>query len=97
MTARTLYRYLRQEEFVAECRRRIEDELGAARGRVAAALIEGASTPGPGQAAMQKIFWQRLGELADKHERCVLSINWVQEYTNDPFYQYMLRQFGVTQ
>ena len=68
MTARTLYRYLRQEEFVAECRRRIEDELGAARGRVAAALIEGASTPGPGQAAMQKIFWQRLGELADKHE-----------------------------
>jgi len=36
-------------------------------------------------------------KLADKYERCVLSINWVREYTNDPFYQYMLRQFGVTQ
>ena len=36
-------------------------------------------------------------KLADKYERCVLSINWVREYTNDPFYQYMLRQFGMTQ
>ncbi len=36
-------------------------------------------------------------KLADKYERCVLSINWVRQYTSDPFYQYMLRQFGVTQ
>ena len=36
-------------------------------------------------------------KLADKYDRCVLSINWVREYTNDPFYQYMLRQFGMTQ
>lgn len=35
-------------------------------------------------------------KLADKYERCVLSLNWVREYTTDPFYQYMFRQFGVT-
>ncbi len=35
-------------------------------------------------------------KLAGKFERCVLSLNWVKEYTADPFYQYMLRQFGIT-
>jgi len=35
-------------------------------------------------------------KLAVKYERCVLSLNWVREYTSDPFYQYMLRQFGIT-
>lgn len=35
-------------------------------------------------------------KLAEKFERCVLSLNWVREYTTDPFYQYMLRQFGTT-
>ena len=34
-------------------------------------------------------------KLADKFERCVVSLNWVREYTKDPFYQYMLRQFRV--
>jgi len=34
----------------------------------AAALVEGASTPGQGQGAMQKIYWQRLGELVEKKE-----------------------------
>ena len=34
-----------------------------------------------------------LRKLVDKYERCVLSLNWVREYTHDPFYQYMLRQF----
>ena len=35
-------------------------------------------------------------KLADKFEHCVVSLNWVREYTRDPFYQYMLRQFGIT-
>ena len=35
-------------------------------------------------------------KLAEKFDRCVLCLNWVREYTTDPFYQYMLRQFGVT-
>ena len=34
-------------------------------------------------------------KLAEKFERCVLSLNWVREYTTDPFYQYMLRQFKI--
>lgn len=37
-----------------------------------------------------------LRKVAEKYERCVLSLNWVREYTSDPFFQYMLRQFGVT-
>ena len=37
-----------------------------------------------------------LRKLADKFEHCVVSLNWVREYTRDPFYQYMLRQFRVT-
>jgi len=36
-----------------------------------------------------------LRKLAEKYERCVLSLNWVREYTTDPFYQYMFRQFGI--
>jgi len=36
-------------------------------------------------------------KLAEKYERCVLSLTWVREYTTDPFYQYMFRQFGITQ
>ena len=35
-------------------------------------------------------------KLAGKFERCVLSLNWVREYTSDPFCQCMLRQFGIT-
>lgn len=35
-------------------------------------------------------------KLADKYERCVLSLNWVREYTSDPFYQFMFREFGIT-
>lgn len=35
-------------------------------------------------------------KLAEKYERCVVSLNWVREYTTDPFYQYMLREFEVT-
>ena len=67
-TRRTLHRYLRDEVFIAEFRKRIEDELGSARSKVAVALVRGASMPGPGQAAMQKIYWQRLGELVDRYE-----------------------------
>lgn len=35
-------------------------------------------------------------KLAEKYEHCVLSLKWIREYTNDPFYQYMLRQYGIT-
>lgn len=34
-------------------------------------------------------------KMAAQFERCVLGLNWFKEYTKDPFYQYMLREFGV--
>ena len=68
VTRMTLYRYLQQPEFVAEFRKRVEDELGAHRARVAAALVEGATSASQGQASMQRIYWQRLGELVERRE-----------------------------
>ncbi|HYK88809.1 MAG TPA: hypothetical protein VE398_08570 [Acidobacteriota bacterium] len=35
-------------------------------------------------------------KLTDEFERCVLSLNWVKEYTTDRYYQFMLRQFDIT-
>ncbi len=35
-------------------------------------------------------------KLADKFAPCVTSLNWVRQYTSDPFYTYMLRQFDIT-
>jgi hypothetical protein len=60
-----MHRYLVDPVFLRAYKDRVELELGAHRGRVAAALVKGATTPGPGQASMQKIYWQRLGELID--------------------------------
>ena len=36
-----------------------------------------------------------LRKLVDKFGDCVHLLHWVREYTSDPFYQYMLRQFGA--
>jgi putative insertion element HTH domain-containing protein len=65
VSRRTMHRYLVDPVFLNAYRERVELELGAHRGRVAAALVKGAINPGPGQASMQKIYWQRLGELID--------------------------------
>ena len=35
-------------------------------------------------------------KLSNQFEHCVLALNWVKVYINDPFYQYMLREFDVT-
>lgn len=35
-------------------------------------------------------------KLADRFDQCVVSLNWVREYTTDPFYRYMFREFGIT-
>jgi hypothetical protein len=34
-------------------------------------------------------------KLSDQFERCVVGLNWVKLYINDPFYQYMFREFQV--
>jgi hypothetical protein len=34
-------------------------------------------------------------KLSDQFENCVYSLHWVRNYINDPFYQYMFREFDV--
>ncbi len=47
---------------------------------------------------LENHWWKTMvfRKLADKFEHCVVSLNWVREYTSDPFYQYMLRQLDIT-
>jgi hypothetical protein len=35
-------------------------------------------------------------KLSRQFEQCVVGLNWVKLYINDPFYQYVFREFGVT-
>ena len=35
-------------------------------------------------------------KLSEQFEQCVVGLNWVKLYINDPFYQYMFRQFHIT-
>jgi hypothetical protein len=35
-------------------------------------------------------------KLSEQFESCVYSLNWVRNYIQDPFYQYMFRQFEIT-
>jgi hypothetical protein len=35
-------------------------------------------------------------KLSEQFEQCVVGLNWVKVYINDPFYQYMLREFDIT-
>lgn len=36
-----------------------------------------------------------LRELSDRFETCAVGLHWVREYTHDPFYQFMFRQFQL--
>lgn len=36
-----------------------------------------------------------LRRLSEEFEACALGLHWVREYTHDPFYRYMLAQFGL--
>ena len=35
-------------------------------------------------------------KLSEQFEQCVYGLNWVKVYINDPFYQYMFREFDIT-
>jgi hypothetical protein len=35
-------------------------------------------------------------KLSAQFEQCVVGLNWVKLYMNDPFYQYMFREFDIT-
>lgn len=68
VSRRTMHRYLTNPAFLKAYRELVEIELGAHRHRVASALVKGAITPSPWQASMQKLYWQRIGELTDRTE-----------------------------
>jgi hypothetical protein len=65
VSLRTLHRYMREKNFSDEFRLSIAIELASSRGKMAAALIRGGLKPGPGQAAMQKLYWQLIGDIKD--------------------------------
>lgn len=64
----TLQKWLRHPAFALEYRARVESTLAAHRAQVGDALVKGAVIPGTGQSSMQRIYWQRMGELADRTE-----------------------------
>jgi hypothetical protein len=35
-------------------------------------------------------------KLSEHFAQCVVGLNWVKRYINDPFYQYMFREFEIT-
>jgi hypothetical protein len=35
-------------------------------------------------------------KLSEQFQQCVCGLNWVKVYINDPFYQYMFREFDIT-
>ncbi len=35
-------------------------------------------------------------KLSEEYEGCVRALRWVRSYINDPFYQYMFREFEIT-
>ena len=35
-------------------------------------------------------------KLSEQFEQCVVGLHWVKVYINDPFYQYMFREFEIT-
>lgn len=37
-----------------------------------------------------------LRRLSQEFETCAVGLNWVREYTHDPFYQYVLRQYSLS-
>jgi AcrR family transcriptional regulator len=64
----TVYRYLKNGEFLSTYRERLLIESTAEKGRIFSALVKGCVSPGPSQAGLQKLYWQMAGELKDQLE-----------------------------
>ena len=69
-------------------RRPIGANYYAAQGRRSYSIVASIESPRPATALYRR--------LSDQFEQCVLGLNWVKLYMHDPFYQYMLREFGIT-
>lgn len=74
-------------ESLVRPRRQVSAKYYADAGRGSYKVVSDISWHEPGTVVFRK--------LADRFDRCVLSLNWVREYISDPFYQYMLRQFEI--
>jgi hypothetical protein len=68
VSPRTIYRYMIDHDFITTYRELCKRELSVYRGEVTKALIKGACTRGPAQPAMQKLYYERLGEPVVEHE-----------------------------
>lgn len=68
-------------------RRTVSPEFYAERGRRAYNIVAEIDSP-----ASPQVF----RKLSDQFERCVVGLHWVKLYINDPFYQYVFREFDVT-
>lgn len=62
----TLYRYLKNPDFIEAYRESVLSIANLFRAPMMRALIEGGLRPGPGQNALQRTFWELLGELNQK-------------------------------
>lgn len=62
----TLYRYLKNPDFIEAYRSSVLSIANLFRAPMMRALIEGGLRPGPGQNALQRTFWELLGELNQK-------------------------------
>jgi len=49
-----------------------------------------------GELESNRLLTRVFRKLADEFERCVVSVHWVREYTTDPFYQHMFREWNIT-
>lgn len=64
----TLWRYLQDNEFQRKFSDAVIQTLKSKQGQVAKSLVDGALRVGNGQGQLQKLYWQLLGKLVERHE-----------------------------
>jgi hypothetical protein len=69
-------------------RRTVSPNYYAEAGRRSYTIVAEMDSPSRGTDVYRK--------LSEQFEQCVVGLNWVKLYINDPFYQYMFREFEIT-
>ena len=69
-------------------RRSVSPDYYAETGRRSYTIVAEMVTP-----PRARIVYRKLSEY---FEQCVIGLNWVKVYINDPFHQYMFREFDIT-
>jgi hypothetical protein len=70
-------------------RRTVSPDYYAETGRRSYTIVAEMDALSPRAAAIYR-------KLSAQFEQCVVGLNWVKLYINDPFYQYMFREFDIT-